>query len=54
MNFDSEEHPYEVPARKIFEVNHVEEFKSSSTCVDLTMFMVETMKGVKGKKMTET
>lgn len=54
MNFDSEEHQYEVPVRKIFDLNHVEEFKSSATCVDLTMFMIETMKAVKGSKMTET
>ena len=26
VNFDSEEHQYEVPVRKIFEVNHVQEF----------------------------
>jgi hypothetical protein len=54
LNFDSEEHQYEVPVRKIFEMNHVEEFKSSPSCVDLTMFMIETMKAVKGSKMTET
>jgi len=54
LNFDSEEHQYEVPVRKIFDLNHVEEFKSSATCVDLTMFMIETMKAVKGSKMTET
>jgi hypothetical protein len=54
LNFDSEEHQFEVPVRKIFEMNHVQEFQSSSTCVDLTMFMIETMKAIKGSKMTET
>ena len=54
VNFDSEEHQYEVPVRRIFEVNHVQEFQQSPTCVDLTMFMIESMKAVKTSKMTET
>ena len=54
FNFDSEEFPYEVPERRIFDVAHVAEFQQSPTCVDLTMFMIEIMKAIKTSKMNET
>lgn len=41
-NFDSEEHKYEKPTKKIDDIATLQKFQSSSICVDLTMFIVET------------
>ena len=41
-NFDSNEHKYEKPTKKIDDMSSLQKFQSSSVCVDLTMFIVET------------
>ena len=54
LNFDSEEHPYEVPTKKIVDMNAMLQFQSSAGAMDLTMFIVECQKAVKNTKMTQT
>ena len=54
FNFDSEEHPYEVPVKRINDNGSLARFQSSALARDLTMFIVETQKAVKTTKMTET
>ena len=53
-NFDSEEHPYVVPSKKIIDENDKNTFLHSAQCVDLNMFTVEMQKAVKGTKMSQT
>ena len=54
LNFDSEEHPYEVPVKRINDNGTMQRFQTSPLALDLTMFIVETQKAVKTTKMTET
>ena len=54
LNFDSEEHPYEVPKKRINDNSTMERFQQSPLARDLTMFIIETQKSVKTTKMTET
>ena len=53
-NFDSEEHKYEIPQKKIIDIADMNAFQHSAQCVDLNMFTVECIKAVKGTKMTQT
>ena len=54
LNFDSEEHKYEVPVKRIDYEITLKKFQSSAVAMDLAMFIVETQKAVKTSKMTET
>lgn len=54
LNFDSEEHPYCAPQKKIRDDATLKRFQASPCGLDLIMFIVETQKAVKGVKMTET
>jgi GTPase Era involved in 16S rRNA processing len=54
LNFDSAEHVYLKPTKKIMDESHVKQFLSSATSMDLAMFIVECQKAVKTTKMSET
>ena len=54
LNFDSPDHQYKVPQKRITDMGHLQKFQSSATCMDLVMFIVECQKAVKTTKMTET
>ena len=54
LNFDSEEHKYEVPVKRIDDEITLKKFQSSAVAMDLAMFIVETQKSVKTSKQTQT
>ena len=54
LNFDSGEHKYEVPVKRIDDEIALKKFQSSAVAMDLAMFIVETQKAVKSSKQTET
>ncbi len=53
-NFDSEEHEYIIPTKRINDEASLRKFQGTGSAVDLMMFIVECQKAVKGTKMTET
>ena len=53
LNYDSEEHPYVQPVKKIRDEATLKQFHASAQGIDLIMFIVETQKAVKGIKMTD-
>jgi hypothetical protein len=54
LNFDSEEHVYVEPMKKILTEDQKMKFLTSASAMDLSMFIIETQKSVKSSKMTET
>lgn len=54
LNFDSEEHVYVEPMKKIITEDQKMKFLTSASAMDLSMFIIETQKSVKSSKMTET
>ena len=54
LNFNSEEHKYEPPTKKILDMNHLAKWQSSATAMDLTMFIIDCQNAVKTTKMSET
>ena len=54
MDYNSDQHVYEEPTKRINDMGSLARFQSSPCAMDLTMFIVETQKAVKSTKMTET
>ena len=54
LNYDSEEHVYKDPVKKINTEEQKMRFLTSASAMDLSMFIVETQKSVKSTRMTET
>lgn len=54
LNFDSDEHKFVKPVKKIIDEASHGQFQHSMQCMDFTMFLVETQKAVKTKKMSQT
>lgn len=54
LNYDSEEHIFVNPTKKIISEDQKMKFLTSASALDLSMFLVETQKSVKGSRMTDT
>ena len=54
LNFESEEHPYAVPVKRINDMGALQRFQASPEAMSLTMFIVDTQAAVQATKMTET